>query len=105
MIRAIQEVHEKGYIHRDVKSSNFVLGAGKQRTHMYIVDFGIARKHLRTTGEPMPQRDAAEFRGTTTYASIEAHQGGDLSRRDDLWSLFYILLDLLVGELPWRHLR
>lgn len=42
------------------------------------------------------------FRGTARYASIAAHFGKDLGRVDDLWSLFYIVIEFLSGTLPWK---
>jgi tau tubulin kinase len=42
------------------------------------------------------------FRGTARYASIGAHFGKDLGRVDDLWSLFYIVVEFLAGTLPWK---
>lgn len=44
MLDSIEEVHERGFIHRDVKASNFVLS--RDNKHVYIVDFGLAKKHL-----------------------------------------------------------
>lgn len=44
MLTAIREVHERGFIHRDVKASNFVLCRESRR--IYIVDFGLAKRHL-----------------------------------------------------------
>lgn len=44
MLAAIREVHERGFIHRDVKASNFVLCRNSRR--IYIVDFGLAKRHL-----------------------------------------------------------
>jgi hypothetical protein len=39
--------------------------------------------------------------GTSLYASVNSHDELDLSRRDDMWSLFYVILDLVKG-VPWR---
>eukprot|EP00764_Aduncisulcus_paluster_P010533 gnl/Carplike_NY0171/3698_a4989_324.p1 GENE.gnl/Carplike_NY0171/3698_a4989_324~~gnl/Carplike_NY0171/3698_a4989_324.p1 ORF type:complete len:404 (-),score=64.29 gnl/Carplike_NY0171/3698_a4989_324:67-1185(-) len=41
------------------------------------------------------------FRGTSRYASVHAHRQNDLSMVDDLWALFYTLLEFLCGFLPW----
>ena len=44
MVISIREVHNRGFIHRDVKASNFVLD--RENRQVYIVDFGLAKKHL-----------------------------------------------------------
>jgi len=28
-----------------------------------------------------------------------------MGRHDDLWSLFYMLVEFLVGQLPWRKIK
>lgn len=54
-------------------------------------------------GALLPARPQAAFRGSTTYASLSAHRGQDLSRRDDLWSWLYCVAELVSGTLPWRQ--
>ena len=61
-------------MHRDIKPSDFALGRGKQRNHVYMVDFGLAKFHFDESGHPIPQRPNADFRGTVTYASLNAHR-------------------------------
>lgn len=41
MLEAIQEVHDRSFIHRDVKASNFVLSQDFKQ--VFIVDFGLAK--------------------------------------------------------------
>jgi len=41
------------------------------------------------------ERETARFRGSSAYASVNAHEERDLSRRDDLWSLLYVLVEFL----------
>ena len=53
MLEAIEQLHGRGYIHRDVKPSNFVMGRGKTRTQVYMVDFGLAKQHLDRNGMPV----------------------------------------------------
>jgi hypothetical protein len=43
--------------------------------------------------------------GKNRYASINAHNGMELGRHDDLWSLFYLLIELTYGRLPWKKLK
>ena len=104
MLTAIKEVHEGGFIHRDVKASNFVLC--KENRRIFIVDFGLAKRHIdQNTGLPLPRRRKADFRGTVSFASLNAHNNIDLSRRDDIWSFYFTLLDFLNERLEWREQR
>ena len=73
MLDAIHRLHERGYIHRDIKPSNFVMGKAKNKNLVYMVDFGLAKQHLTKAGIPIEQRPTADFRGTITYASLNAH--------------------------------
>jgi serine/threonine protein kinase len=41
MLRAIQSFHERGFVHRSVKPSNFMLRPGKPKPA--LIDFGLAR--------------------------------------------------------------
>ena len=70
---------------------------------MFIVDFGLAKKHLDDHMHPLAQRKKADFRGTVSFASLNAHNNIDLSRRDDLWSLYFVILDFLNEKLKWRE--
>ncbi|XP_015206510.2 tau-tubulin kinase 2 isoform X1 [Lepisosteus oculatus] len=52
--------------------------------------------------EPRP---VAGFRGTVRYASVNAHKNKEMGRHDDLWSLFYMLVEFMIGQLPWRKIK
>jgi len=73
MLTAIQEVHNKGYIHRDIKPSNFVIGNGNSRNQIYLVDFGLAKIHLKENGTPIEESKNMKFHGTMAYASLNTH--------------------------------
>jgi serine/threonine protein kinase len=104
MLTAIREVHERGFIHRDVKASNFVLCRESRR--IYIVDFGLAKRHLdQITKQPLPKRRKVDFRGTVSFASLNAHNNVDLARRDDIWSYYFTMMDFLNEKLEWREQR
>ena len=106
VIAAIRAMHNYGFLHRDIKPSNFAIGASSvtKRT-CYMLDFGLARQFTGPKGETRPPRPVAGFRGTVRYASINAHQSKDLGRHDDLWSVFYMLVELANSELPWKKIR
>lgn len=100
----LQQFHDVGYIHRDIKPSNFVIGV-RNAAKIYLIDFGLSRKHLDDDGNVLPPKGTAGFRGTAKYASINSHMHKDLSRRDDLWSLLYVLIEFIKGDLPWKKLK
>lgn len=72
---------------------------------VYMLDFGLARQYTNQAGEVRPPRTAAGFRGTVRYASINAHKNREMGRHDDLWSLFYMLVEFATGQLPWRKMK
>eukprot|EP01113_Clastostelium_recurvatum_P020157 TRINITY_DN2395_c0_g1_i1.p1 TRINITY_DN2395_c0_g1~~TRINITY_DN2395_c0_g1_i1.p1 ORF type:complete len:527 (-),score=92.01 TRINITY_DN2395_c0_g1_i1:158-1738(-) len=106
MLQSLESVHDLGYLHRDVKPSNFAMGlGGMKRGTAYLIDYGLARRYLLSSGEVRPARESTGFRGTARYASINSHLSKDLGRRDDLWSVFYVLVEFAQGYLPWRKLK
>lgn len=106
IISAVKAVHNCGFLHRDLKPSNFAMGANPENSHCcYIIDFGLSRQYTTPTGELRQPRAAAGFRGTVRYASVNAHMGQELGRHDDLWSVFYLLVELSIGHLPWRKIK
>jgi tau tubulin kinase len=67
------------------------------------VDFGLAKLHIDpVTKKPFARRKITDFRGTIPYASINAHNKEELSRRDDLWSFYFMMLEFLGEQLQWR---
>ena len=104
MVLAIRDFHQAGYVHRDIKPSNFAVEKVRQtpRSKIILLDFGLARKLIKSDGTIKSPRTDAGFRGTARYASIQAHESKDLSKVDDLWSLFYVMVEFMKGQLPWR---
>ncbi|XP_016311612.1 tau-tubulin kinase 2-like [Sinocyclocheilus anshuiensis] len=106
ILEAIESIHSVGFLHRDIKPSNFAMGrlASTCRT-CYMLDFGLARQFTNSCQEVRPPRPVAGFRGTVRYASVNAHKNREMGRHDDLWSLFYMLVEFMVGQLPWRKIK
>lgn len=107
MLRALKEVHELGYLHRDIKPGNFVMGSKHNGTHktVILIDYGLSRRHFRPEGGVRPKRKTARWVGSRRYMSINTHQRKDQGRRDDLWSFLYVIIEFFTGTLPWAHLR
>ncbi|ETN72105.1 hypothetical protein NECAME_13982 [Necator americanus] len=75
---------------------------------VHILDFGLSRSYaIRMSDGKWVARRArgtAEFRGTLRYCSPNVHEKKEQGRRDDLWSLYYVFIELHCG-LPWQTLR
>ncbi|NWT28125.1 TTBK2 kinase, partial [Cardinalis cardinalis] len=106
ILESIESIHSVGFLHRDIKPSNFAMGRFPSTCRKcFMLDFGLARQFTNSCGDVRPPRAVAGFRGTVRYASINAHRNREMGRHDDLWSLFYMLVEFVVGQLPWRKIK
>ncbi|XP_023213421.1 casein kinase I-like [Centruroides sculpturatus] len=104
MIERIEYVHNKNFIHRDIKPDNFLMGIGRHRIMLYLRDFGLAKEYILRR-KHMPYREDRNLTGTIRYVSINTHLGIEQSRRDDMESIGYVLMYLNRGSLPWQGLE
>ena len=99
-------MHNNCFIHRDLKPDNFLIGDGHNTNIIYLIDFGLAKMFKNSkSGEHIPFKDNKSLTGTIRYASINTHLGIEQSRRDDLETIAYMLIQFAKGKLPWQGLN
>jgi len=104
-LERIEFIHSRYIIHRDIKPENFLLGY-KNNSIIYLIDFGMSRKYKSSrTGKHLKYSLTGKLFGTFRYLSYNASRGVEQSRRDDLESVGYMLVNLRNGTLPWTGLN
>uniref|UniRef100_A0A7E4VI74 non-specific serine/threonine protein kinase n=1 Tax=Panagrellus redivivus TaxID=6233 RepID=A0A7E4VI74_PANRE len=108
---AIKQLHEVGYVHRDIKPQNFVIGGTeKDNKQLYLIDFGMVRHYAVLEENAKADikkwfirkpRKKVSLRGTLRYCSINVHKRMEQGRADDIVSLVYMLAEMRFA-LPWQ---
>jgi len=100
---ALAHAHERGVIHRDLKSANVVITAeGRAK----VLDFGLAKRSVgvgsaeATTQTEFTQEGAVV--GTLAYMAPEQLRGQPADARSDIWALGVVLYEMVGGARPFQ---
>jgi serine/threonine protein kinase len=103
--KAIQHVHERRIIHRDIKPPNILVATEEGEPTPKIIDFGIAKALTLVIGDPI-HTWAGDFIGTPAYMAPEqAKKAANSDIQSDLYSLGVLLYEVLTGETPFPALQ
>ena len=94
---AVQNAHQKGVLHRDLKPGNILVDTSGQPR---IVDFGTAR--IESAESKSWHTATAEIIGTIRYMSPEQLEGRseEIDARSDIYALGVVFYEILAGRLP-----
>jgi serine/threonine protein kinase len=96
VLQALEYAHKNGVVHRDIKPGNILL---LDDGMVKVADFGVARI------ETSVLTNVGDVIGTPLYMSPEARNGSLVDNRADLFTVGVVLLELICGARPKRHLR
>ena len=103
LLDAVEYAHDKGLIHRDIKSANVLLELRRNSSpHLYLADFGLVRtiqqSNTSQVGKPIP---LDQVPGTPHYMAPEQTRG-IVTPLTDIYALGVLLYQMLTGTLPYN---
>jgi len=101
-LNIIEDLHNNGFIHRDIKPDN-ILFEERNSIQTKIIDFGLSKKYIDKNNNHLEYKDGRKIVGTIKYCSVNLHEGCEASRRDDIESLIYTFIKVFYGCLSWDN--
>lgn len=99
LIIIIKTIHENNILHRDLKPTNICLDSNYK---LYIIDFGIAKIYKNATIHNKETKIRGVI-GSINFSSLNVINLIEPSRRDDVESIFYMLIYLLLSNENYKY--
>ena len=97
---SLEEAHNIGVVHRDLKPDNiFLCRRANQKDHVKILDFGVAK--LTQSDKVSQITEKGVVFGTPSYMSTEQAEGKEADWRSDIYSLGIVFFEMLTGRKPF----
>jgi len=94
IICAIEYLHKRGIIYRDLKLENLLLD---KDGHIKIADFGLCKEDIQWG------KTTKTFCGTPEYLAPEVLEDNDYGRAVDWWGVGVVMYEMMVGRLPFYN--
>ena len=106
LLSRIKYIHDKSFIHCDIKPDNFLMRIDKCGNQMNVIDFDSVKKYCNSeTGVHIFYCENKTLTETTCYASINNHLSVKESRHDNMESRDYIVLYFYNEYHSWQGLK
>lgn len=93
---ALGHLHQRGWVHRDVKPDNFLVGDDGA---IKLIDFNLAIRRQGMLKRLLPGR--AKVQGTMSYMSPEQIRGLPVDARADVYSFGCMMHEMIAGKPPY----
>ena len=93
---ALDHLHDKGWVHRDVKPDNFLVNDDNQ---VRLIDFNLTQKIPKGIGRLLSGRSTVQ--GTYSYMAPEQIRGKPCDERADVYSFGVMVYEIMSGKMPF----